>query len=42
VSDDPKTIAEALDAAQTGQEFGQLLNSLFGALEKARDDEEGR
>lgn len=42
MSDEPKTIPERLDAAQTGEEFGLVLGSLFGALEKARDEEEGR
>lgn len=36
----PKTIAEKLDAAQTGQEFGAVLSGLFSALERARDNEE--
>ena len=35
-----KTIAEQLDAAQTGAEFKTVLDNLFGALEKARDDDE--
>lgn len=41
---DPKTIAEKLDAAQDGQQFGAVLNQLFSALEKAKDevDEENR
>lgn len=29
---DPKTIAEQLDAAQTDEEFGQVLTGLFAAL----------
>ena len=37
-----KTLPEALDAAQTGEEFGQVLQGLFSFLEKARDEEEGR
>ncbi len=35
-----KTIAEQFDAAQTGEEFKQVLDNLFGALEKAKDDDE--
>lgn len=41
-SDDPKTFPERLDAAQTGAEFGQVLQGLFGALEKARDEQAER
>ena len=37
---EPKTVAEMLDAAQDGQEFGVVLQGLFGALEKAIDDDE--
>lgn len=37
-----KTLPEALDAAQTGEEFGQVLRGLFVALEQARDQEQGR
>ena len=37
---EPKTVAELLDAAQDGQEFGVVLQGLFGALEKAIDDDE--
>jgi hypothetical protein len=33
-----KTLAEQLDAAQTGEEFGQVLNSLFDSLAAARED----
>jgi len=36
---EPKTAAEMLDAAQDGQEFGAVLQGLFGALEEAMDDE---
>lgn len=35
----PKTIVEQLDAAQSGDEFAQVLGSLFGALESARDED---
>lgn len=41
---DPKTLAEKLDAAQNGEQFGAVLNQLFRALERAKDevDEESR
>lgn len=40
VGDEPqKTLPEALDAAQTGEEFGQVLQGLFGFLERAKDEE---
>jgi len=39
VSDEPKTIAEQLDAAENGQQFGAVLQGLFGALERAMDQE---
>lgn len=42
MSSEPKTIAEQLDAAQTGEEFGLALGGLFATLEKLRDQEEGR
>ena len=31
-----KTLAEQLDAAENGQEFGQVINNLFSFLEKAK------
>lgn len=34
-----KTVAEALDAAQDGQQFAQVLQELFGALEEAMKGE---
>lgn len=37
----PMTIVEQLDAARSGGEFGQALQGLFRALERARDDELG-
>lgn len=37
--DQPRTIPEKLDAAETGAEFGAVLQGLFSALEKAKDDE---
>jgi len=40
VSDsEPKTIAERLDAAPTGYDFGQVLLSLFVDLERRMDDD---
>jgi hypothetical protein len=36
----PKTIAEQLDAAQSGEEFGQVLMGLFDTLAHARDEDE--
>jgi hypothetical protein len=36
---DPKTVAEQLDAAESGEEFGQVLLGLFGALDRAREAE---
>ena len=38
MTDKPKTIPEQLDAARDGQEFAQVLNNLFGALERAKDE----
>lgn len=40
MDDQPKTVAEQLDAAASGEEFAQVLNNLFGALETARDEEQ--
>jgi hypothetical protein len=34
------TIAEQLDAAADGEQFKNVLNNLFGVLEKARDEDE--
>ncbi|AXH46880.1 hypothetical protein I5G67_gp042 [Mycobacterium phage Aminay] len=36
----PKTLAEQLDAAESGEQFGQVLSNLFGALDKLRQDDE--
>ena len=36
---EPKTVAEQLDAAQTGEEFGSVILGLFNTLEKLMDDE---
>lgn len=37
---DPKTVAEQLDATQTGEQFTNVIQELFTALEQAMDDEE--
>lgn len=34
------TVAEQLDAAESGEEFGQVLNNFFTALDKARWSDE--
>jgi hypothetical protein len=36
---EPRTLAEQLDATQSGAEFGNVLMGLFTALEEARDEE---
>lgn len=33
--DEPKTFAERLDAARNGQEFGNAINDLLAALDRA-------
>jgi hypothetical protein len=35
---EPKTWAEKLDAAETGEDFGNVLNQLFVAAFKAKQD----
>ena len=37
-SDDPKTIPEMLDAAESGEEFGAVLLGLLGALDRMRNE----
>jgi hypothetical protein len=37
---DPKTVAEQLDAAKNGDEFGGVILGFFAALDKARWAEE--
>jgi hypothetical protein len=37
---DPKTVAEQLDAAKNGNEFGLAVLGFFAALDKARWAEE--
>jgi len=34
---EPKTLAECLDAARTGDEFGAVLQRLFATLEAGKD-----
>lgn len=36
---DPKTLAEHLDAAQSGDEFANVLQGLFATLEQQMDDD---
>jgi len=36
---EPKTVAEMLDAAQTGEEFGTVILRIFKTLERMQDDE---
>lgn len=38
--DDPRTVAEQLDAAKTGEEFGGVLMGFMAAMDKARWAEE--
>lgn len=37
-----RTVAEALDAARTPQEFGAVIGGLFAALERAMDEEDDK
>jgi hypothetical protein len=37
---EPKTVAERLDAARNGEEFGEVINRVFAALEKAMREED--
>jgi len=36
---EPKTVPEMLDAAQTGEEFGNVILGIFKTLERMQDDE---
>jgi len=36
---DPRTLAEHLDAARTGEEFGAVVMGLFSALEGKIDED---
>lgn len=38
---DPKTLAEQLDAARNGEEFGQVIQGLFRTVERQMDDDGG-
>jgi hypothetical protein len=40
VSDEPKTLAEQLDAAKNAEEFGNVLMGFFAAEDKARYGDE--
>lgn len=40
MSQEPKTVAEQLDAAQTGEQFGQVVLGLFATLEQAMDEQQ--
>ena len=40
MNNEPKTIAERLDAAPTGYDFGQVLLGLFIDLERRMDDDD--
>jgi hypothetical protein len=37
MNDEPKTVPEKLDAAQTGQEFAQVVLGIFKTLERLED-----
>ena len=39
---DPKTVAEQLDAAKDGEEFGKLLKGFFAALADAKHREDDK
>ena len=36
---EPKTVPEMLDAAETGEQFGQVILGIFKTLERLQDDE---
>lgn len=38
---DPKTLAEQLDAARNGEEFGSVIQGLFRTVEQQMDDDGG-
>lgn len=38
-SPNPQTLAEQLDAAETPEEWGNVVLDLFGYLDSVRDDE---
>lgn len=37
---EPKTVAEKLDAAETGEQFAQVLSGLFGSLRAEIEEDE--
>ena len=39
MTDQPKTVPEMLDAAETGEQFGQVILGIFKTLERLKDDE---
>lgn len=39
-AEEKRTVAEQLDAAETGEEFAVVIGRLFAALEGAADNEE--
>ena len=39
MTESKKTVAEQLDAAQTGEEFGVAVLGLFSTLERMKDDD---
>jgi hypothetical protein len=38
MSDEPKTVPEMLDAAETGEQFGHVILGIFKTLERLQDD----
>ena len=36
---EPKTVTQQLDAAQTGEEFGAAILGLLSTLERMKDDD---
>jgi hypothetical protein len=38
MTNEPKTVPEMLDAAQTGEQFGQVILGIFTTLERLKDD----
>jgi hypothetical protein len=39
MTDKPKTVPEMLDAAKTGEEFGNVILGMFKTLERMQDDD---
>lgn len=39
MADEPRTLAEHLDAAADGDDFGRVVMGLFRTLERQMDDE---